>query len=217
MRTELIVIENADELREAQALIHSLMESGEPHDVARLRAQALLAADWEAKLYPTPPLDPIEAVKFRIDQLGISAHDVAMLLGGHASEILSGKRRLSLAIIRRLHQALDIPLDVLFGSPDAGENMESPGEPAVPVQESIAPEYIVCLEDGKKLKALKRHLKAAHNMTPEEYVARWRLPPDYPMVAPSYTRRRSEIANEIGLGRSRSHRGKAGPRAAASG
>jgi predicted transcriptional regulator len=217
MRAELIVIETADEHREAQALIHSLMESREPHDVTRLRAQALLVADWEAKLYPTPPLDPIEAVKFRIDQLGLSAQDIAVLFGGHASEILSGKRRLSLAIIRRLHRALDIPLDVLFGSPDRGENMESPGEPAVPVQESIAPEYIVCLEDGKKLKALKRHLKAAHNMTPEEYAARWRLPPDYPMVAPNYAARRSEIANEIGLGRSRSRHGKAGLRGAAGG
>ena len=215
MRTELIVIENADEHREAQALVHSLIGSGEPQDVSRLRAQALLVADWEAKRYPLPPLDPIEAIKFRIDQLGLSAHDIAVLFGGHASEILSGKRRLSLAIIRRLHRALDIPFDVLFSLPGEKEKIGSRHEPAVPVQESVAPEYIVCLEDGNKLKALKRHLKAAHDMTPEEYVARWRLPPDYPMVAPSYTRRRSEIANEIGLGRSRSHRGKAGPRGAA--
>ena len=73
-------------------------------------------------------------------------------------------------------------------------------EPAVPVKKSIHPDYIICLEDGKKLKMLKRHLKTAYNMTPEQYRERWALPPDYPMVAPNYARQRSRLAKEIGLG-----------------
>ena len=73
-------------------------------------------------------------------------------------------------------------------------------QPAVPVKKSVTPEYIVCLEDGKKLKMLKRHLKTAYGMTPEEYRERWGLPPDYPMVAPNYARQRSRLAKDIGLG-----------------
>jgi predicted transcriptional regulator len=73
--------------------------------------------------------------------------------------------------------------------------------PAVPVKRSVFPDYIVCLEDGKKLKMLKRHLQSAYGMTPDEYRARWGLPPDYPMVAPDYAAVRSALAREIGLGR----------------
>src|SRR5690348_2760145 len=78
-------------------------------------------------------------------------------------------------------------------------NAERP-DPAVPVKKSIHPDYLVCLEDGKKLKMLKRHLKTAYNMTPEQYRERWNLAPDYPMVAPNYARQRSRLAKEIGLG-----------------
>jgi len=73
-------------------------------------------------------------------------------------------------------------------------------QPAVSVKRSVHPDYIICLEDGKKLKMLKRHLKTAYNMTPEEYRERWQLTPDYPMVAPNYARQRSRLAKEIGLG-----------------
>ncbi|MGE5203141.1 MAG: MucR family transcriptional regulator [Acidobacteriota bacterium] len=73
-------------------------------------------------------------------------------------------------------------------------------EPAVPVKKSVHADYIVCLEDGKKLKMLKRHLKTAYNMTPEQYRERWGLAQDYPMVAPNYARQRSRLAKEIGLG-----------------
>ncbi|MBS0271433.1 MAG: MucR family transcriptional regulator [Proteobacteria bacterium] len=73
-------------------------------------------------------------------------------------------------------------------------------EPAVSVEESIHPDYIICLEDGRKLKMLKRHLKTAYNMTPEQYRERWSLPTNYPMVAPNYAKRRSSIAKDIGLG-----------------
>ncbi|MBN8908001.1 MAG: MucR family transcriptional regulator [Rhodospirillales bacterium] len=74
-------------------------------------------------------------------------------------------------------------------------------EPAVPIKWSVFPDYIVCLEDGQKLETLKRHLRAAHAMTPEEYRTRWGLPHDYPMVASQYAARRSALAKEIGLGR----------------
>ena len=73
-------------------------------------------------------------------------------------------------------------------------------KPAVPIKRSVFPDYIVCLENGKKLKMLKRHLKTAYNMTPEEYRERWGLPADYPMVAPNYAEHRSNLAKEIGLG-----------------
>jgi predicted transcriptional regulator len=86
------------------------------------------------------------------------------------------------------------------GQPEAP--ME-PLKPAVSVRRSVTPEYIICLEDGKKLKMLKRHLRAAYNMTPDEYRTKWGLPPDYPMVAPNYAAQRSEFAKKIGLGRRR--------------
>ena len=73
-------------------------------------------------------------------------------------------------------------------------------QPVVSVKKSVQPDYLVCLEDGKKLKMLKRHLKTAYNMSPEEYRERWGLPTDYPMVAPNYARQRSRLAKEIGLG-----------------
>jgi len=74
-------------------------------------------------------------------------------------------------------------------------------KPAVAVKRSVMPDYIVCLEDGKKLKMLKRHLRTNYGMTPDEYRAKWGLPPDYPMVAPNYAAQRSEFAKKIGLGR----------------
>lgn len=76
-----------------------------------------------------------------------------------------------------------------------------PLKPAVPVRKSVTPEFIICLEDGKKLKMLKRHLRSTYNMTPDEYRTKWGLAPDYPMVAPNYAERRSEFAKKIGLGR----------------
>lgn len=83
---------------------------------------------------------------------------------------------------------------------------EDPGPPAVSIKQSVKPDYIVCLEDGKKLKMLKRHLKRYYGLSPVEYRKRWNLPPDYPMVAPNYAAKRSDIAKETGLGGSRSRR-----------
>ncbi|HEX2114093.1 MAG TPA: MucR family transcriptional regulator [Alphaproteobacteria bacterium] len=81
-----------------------------------------------------------------------------------------------------------------------GDEQPPRPEPAVPIKKSVMPDYIVCLEDGKKLKMLKRHLKTAYNMTPEKYRERWGLPSDYPMVAPNYAKQRSQLARELGLG-----------------
>jgi predicted transcriptional regulator len=97
----------------------------------------------------------------------------------------------------------------------APEGHQEPLKPAVPVRKSVTPEYLICLEDGKKLKMLKRHLRATYHMTPEEYRAKWGLGSDYPMVAPNYAQQRSQFAKKIGLGRPR---GKgAGRKASAAG
>jgi len=88
-----------------------------------------------------------------------------------------------------------------LGAPQQEPEVEL--KPAVPIKKSVTDDYIVCLEDGKKLKMLKRHLKTAYNMTPEEYRAKWGLSPDYPMVAPSYAAKRQQLAKKIGLGRKR--------------
>jgi predicted transcriptional regulator len=104
------------------------------------------------------------------------------------------------SLIRQVHTAL-----VNVGAP-AEVSAERP-QPAVPVKRSVTPDYIICLEDGKKLKMLKRHLKTAFNMTPEEYRERWELPSDYPMVAPNYATQRSRLAKQIGLGTRARRRG----------
>lgn len=83
---------------------------------------------------------------------------------------------------------------------DSGFMADRP-KPAVPIKKSVTEDYIVCLEDGKQLKMLKRHLKTAYGMSPEDYRERWGLPADYPMVAPSYAEKRSALAKDIGLGK----------------
>jgi predicted transcriptional regulator len=98
-------------------------------------------------------------------------------------------------LINQVHAAL-----VRVGSGHIEAPME-PLKPAVPVKRSITPDHIVCLEDGKKFKSLKRHLRTQYNMTPEQYRDKWGLPADYPMVAPNYAAQRSAFAKKIGLGR----------------
>lgn len=83
---------------------------------------------------------------------------------------------------------------------EGGVHADRP-QPAVPIKKSITPDHIICLEDGKKLKMLKRHLKTAYDMSPQQYRERWGLPADYPMVAPNYAERRSQLAKDIGLGK----------------
>ena len=90
---------------------------------------------------------------------------------------------------------------------EEAESQPEPPKPAVTVRKSVTPDYIVCLEDGKKLKMLKRHLRTTYGMTPDEYRAKWGLASDYPMVAPNYAAQRSAFAKKIGLGRKSSGRG----------
>lgn len=101
------------------------------------------------------------------------------------------------SVIERVYKTLSN----IAGNP-AGSVAERPA-PAVSIKKSITPDYIVCLEDGKKLKMLKRHLSSAYGMTPEQYRERWGLPADYPMVAPNYAEKRSSLAKSIGLGTQR--------------
>ena len=105
------------------------------------------------------------------------------------------------ALIGDIHSAL-----VRLSSGTADAPTESL-KPAVPIKKSITPDYIVCLDDGKKFKSLKRHLRTQYDMTPEEYRERWGLPPDYPMVAPNYAHARSQLAKKMGLGQQRRKRG----------
>jgi len=95
----------------------------------------------------------------------------------------------------------------LSGSPPAPHSSE-PLRPAVPIKKSITEEYLVCLEDGRKFKSLKRHLRTRYHQTPEQYRAKWGLPPDYPMVAPGYAQTRSQMAKDMGLGQQRRGKGK---------
>ena len=100
------------------------------------------------------------------------------------------------SLINSVHQSL-----ATQGQPQASVEAPADLKPAVPVKKSVTADYIVCLEDGKKLKMLKRHLSSSYNMTPDEYRAKWGLPSDYPMVAPNYAKARSEMAVKIGLGK----------------
>lgn len=84
-----------------------------------------------------------------------------------------------------------------------GEELQKETSPAVSVRKSITPDYLVCLEDGKRFKSLKRHLRSKYNLSPEEYREKWGLPADYPMVAPNYAKQRSELAKKMGLGQSK--------------
>ncbi len=102
-------------------------------------------------------------------------------------------------LIKTVHEALTSPDQAAASRP----------EPAVPIKKSITRDHIICLEDGRKLKMLKRHLRTAYNLSPDEYRQRWELPKDYPMVAPKYSATRSELAKKIGLGRKAGRKVKA--------
>jgi predicted transcriptional regulator len=103
-------------------------------------------------------------------------------------------------LISQIHAALQ---RVSNGRP---ETPAEPAKPAVPLKKSVTPDYIVCLEDGKRFKSLRRHLRTQYNMTPEQYRDKWGLPADYPMVAPNYAVARSQLAKKMGLGQQRRRR-----------
>lgn len=102
-------------------------------------------------------------------------------------------------MIRDVHDTLAS----LAGAPAVAAERQ---KPAIPIKKSITPDYIICLEDGKKLKMLKRYLRSRYDLSPEEYRAKWGLPADYPMVAPKYAEQRSQFAKQIGLGRTATKR-----------
>ena len=112
-------------------------------------------------------------------------------------------------LIQTIHQALS---GVSSGAPAPAAE---PAKPAVPVKKSITPDYLISLEDGKRYKSLKRHLRTKYNMTPDEYRSKWGLPKDYPMVAPNYAKARSEMARNMGLGHGGGGRKPAAAKAAA--
>jgi predicted transcriptional regulator len=116
----------------------------------------------------------------------------AQIVSAHAANNELGASSLSGAI-RAVY-------DTLANIGDAPAAAVEKAQPAVPIRKSVFPDYIVCLEDGKRLKMLKRHLSTSYNMTPEQYRSKWGLDGSYPMVAPNYAERRSELAKQIGLG-----------------
>ena len=105
-------------------------------------------------------------------------------------------------LISQVHSAL------VRVSSGRSEAPAEPAKPAVSLKKSINPDYLVCLEDGKRFKSLKRHLRTQYNMTPEQYRDKWGLPPDYPMVAPNYAVARSQLAKKMGLGQQARKKGK---------
>ena len=117
MKVELIAIRNTADYEAARALVASLMDARTERDGARLRAQAALVAAYEAEQAPSRPVDPVAAIKFRMEQMGLKQADLVPIIGtkSRVSEVLNRKRRLSLPMIRRLRAKLDIPADVLIG------------------------------------------------------------------------------------------------------
>jgi predicted transcriptional regulator len=127
----------------------------------------------------------------------VSAEDILRMTAEVVSAYLSNNL-LPAGQISEVIQTVHSSLNALgAGKTDA----QTPLKPAVPIKKSVTPEYIICLEDGKKLKMLKRHLRSTYKMSPDEYRSKWGLPADYPMVAPNYAQQRSEFAKQIGLGR----------------
>lgn len=198
MDATLIVIDSDAELARGRALVDQLMTSDDPVDISRLRAQARLIAAYEEERSPRRLPSTAEVIRYLMDQHGITRKDLVPLLGtpSRVSEILAGKKALSIAMVRRLRARFRVPADLLLPLATIPA--------AASVRKSITPDYLVCLEDGKKLKMLKRHLRLSYNLTPDGYRKKWGLAPDYPMVAPKYSARRAALAKKIGLGRSMS-------------
>ena len=130
----------------------------------------------------------------------MSDHDTGALLGLTANIVAShlSHNQVSTEAVPDLIQSVYRSLSTV-GKPTIEPDITP--TPAVPVKKSVFPDFIVCLEDGKKLKMLKRHLQTSYGMTPDDYRTKWRLPRDYPMVAPNYASTRSSLAKQIGLGR----------------
>ncbi len=159
--------------------------------------QARRASQRVAKIDLSKAINPVSETMASDSIIELTADIVSAYVSNNtvsASEIP--------ALINQVHGAL------LRMSSGQGEAPAEPLKPAVPVKRSITNEHIVCLEDGKKFKSLKRHLRTQYNMTPEQYRDKWGLPPDYPMVAPNYAAARSQLAKQMGLGQQRRRRSR---------
>ncbi len=122
------------------------------------------------------------------------------------SDIVSAyltNNQVSLAELPRLIESVHATLCELQQPGQGQAEAKTEQKPAVPIRKSITNEHLVCLEDGKKFKSLKRHLRTRYEMSPEQYREKWGLPPEYPMVAPNYARQRSDLARQMGLGQAR--------------
>lgn len=126
--------------------------------------------------------------------VGLAAGIVAAYVGNNPVPVTNLPN-----LINEVYRALSGAVDM--GGEKSAEDSDL--RPAVPVKRSIHPDYLICLEDGKKFKSLKRHLRTHYDLTPEQYREKWNLPSDYPMVAPNYAEARSNLAKQMGLGRSR--------------
>jgi predicted transcriptional regulator len=134
--------------------------------------------------------DTNEVPARRTDLVALTAEIVAAYVSHH--NVPTGDLP---GVISEVYEAL-----ARTGAPVAAVSVRDELKPAIPVKKSVTPDYIICLEDGKKFKSLKRHLRTHYNLSPEEYREKWGLPPDYPMVAPNYARARSDLAKRMGLG-----------------
>ena len=145
---------------------------------------------------------PPEVERFRSDlRSWLNAHLTAEIVAAYVENNTVASADLP-GLIQSVHRALS-------GVTAGPETVEAPPkEPAVPVRRSITPDHLVCLEDGRKFKSLKRHLRTQYNMTPEQYREKWGLGADYPMVAPNYAAARSQLAKQMGLGQQRRRRAK---------
>ncbi len=118
----------------------------------------------------------------------------------HTAAIVAARLSHKDCSLDEIPQWIKTVYDALVSTSGLHPLFASPQNPAVPIKKSVQPDYIICLEDGKKLKMLRRHLKTVYKMTPAQYREKWNLPQDYPMVAPNYARQRSKLAKDIGLG-----------------
>ena len=132
---------------------------------------------------------------------GIASRQDIMRMTTEIVSAFTSRNSMSSSALTTLIGQVHGTLHTLAQSNAQGDHAAASRKPAVPIRRSVNPDFIVCLEDGRKLKMLKRYLRAAFNMTPEEYRARWGLPQNYPMVAPNYAKKRSEFAKKMGLGR----------------
>ena len=162
-----------------------------------------MAADEEDHRLQRPPMKPVsETTMTDVDSTNATLIELtADIASAYVSNNTVSAGEIP-SLINQVHSAL---MRVSAGQSDA---QPEPLKPAVSVKKSITPDYLVCLEDGKEFKSLKRHLRTQYNMTPEAYREKWGLPADYPMVAPNYAAARSQLAKQMGLGQQRRRRSK---------